>query len=136
MSNEAAFLNRLGYGMLQPAMRTHDMSDGDIITFGKLELDDIQAWYEFVLSQPGVDKDRIGILGNSLGGTLAIEFAAGQPGIKAVATNSAFSSLRDTIDTSVRFFTGMPPFPFAPMIETVSPGAISKVTFLTAEIRP
>lgn len=117
MSNEAALLNRRGYGILQPAMRTHDMSDGDVITFGRRELDDIQAWYDFVLAEPGVDRRRIGLLGNSLGGTLAIEFAARQPGVRAVAANSAFSSLRDTIDTSVRFFTGMPPFPFAPMIE-------------------
>jgi fermentation-respiration switch protein FrsA (DUF1100 family) len=63
-----------------------------------------------------VNAQRIGMLGNSLGGTLALEFAARQPGIAAVVAHSAFSSLNDTIDTSVRFFTGMSPFPFAPMI--------------------
>jgi fermentation-respiration switch protein FrsA (DUF1100 family) len=114
--NESGALHRRGFGILLPAMRTHDMSDGAIITFGKFELDDIQAWYDFVLRQPNVDPQRIGMLGNSLGGTLALEFAARQPGIAAVVAHSAFSSLNDTIDTSVRFFTGMSPFPFAPMI--------------------
>ena len=34
----------------------------------------------------------------------------------AVVAQSAFSSLNDTVETSVRFFTGLPPFPFAPLI--------------------
>jgi dipeptidyl aminopeptidase/acylaminoacyl peptidase len=117
MLNESAALHRRGYGLLLPALRAHDMSDGSLVSFGKREIDDLEAWYRFVLAQPDVDPRRIGILGNSLGGTLSIQFAARQPGIAAVVAHSAFSSLRDTIDTSVRFFTGMPPFPFAPLIE-------------------
>jgi len=116
MLNEAALLHRHGFGVLITSFRGHDLSDGDLITFGRGEMLDLDAWYKMALAQPEVDPHRIGILGNSLGGTLAIEFAAGQPGIKAVATNSAFSSLTDTLDTSVRFFTGLPPFPFAPLI--------------------
>ena len=48
---------------------------------------------------------------------MAIQYAAKNPKIKAVATHSAFSSMQDTIETSVSFFTGLPPFPFAPMIQ-------------------
>jgi fermentation-respiration switch protein FrsA (DUF1100 family) len=33
-----------------------------------------------------------------------------------VLTHSAYSSLSDTVETSIRFFTGLPPFPFAPLI--------------------
>ena len=116
MLNEAGMLHRHGYGVLITSLRTHDMSDGQIISFGTQEMKDLQAWYAFAQSQPAVNPDRIGIVGNSLGGTLAIEFAAMEPGIKAVVANSAFSSLSDTIETSVRFFTGLPPFPFAPLI--------------------
>lgn len=116
MLNEAGMLHRRGYGVLMPALRAHDMSDGDLMTFGAMEIDDLDRWYRLAQSQPDVDASRIGVLGNSLGGTLAIQFAARTPGVRAVVAQSAFSSLRDTIDTSVRFFTGMPPFPFAPMI--------------------
>ncbi len=55
-------------------------------------------------------------MGNSYGGLLAIRYASENPAIKAVITDSAFSSLDDTVATSVRYFTGLPPFPFAPMI--------------------
>lgn len=78
------------------------------------EMKDLDAWF-YLRTRSDVDPDRLGAIGNSLGGTL-VEFAAGEPAIKAVAANSAFSSLEDTIETSVRFFTNLPPFPFAPMI--------------------
>jgi fermentation-respiration switch protein FrsA (DUF1100 family) len=116
MLNEAAMLHRHGYGVMITSTRAHDMSDGTLITFGKDEMKDFDAWYRFVIAQEGVDPARIGIIGNSLGGSLAIEYAAQNPAIKAVVTNSAFSSLDDTVATSVRFYTGLPPFPFAPLI--------------------
>jgi pimeloyl-ACP methyl ester carboxylesterase len=116
MLNEAAMLHRHGYGVLITSLRTHDLSDGDLITFGRQEMQDLAAWYALARTLEGVNPERIGLIGNSLGGTLAIEFAAREPGIKAVAANSAFSSLADTVETSVRFFTGLPPFPFAPLI--------------------
>jgi fermentation-respiration switch protein FrsA (DUF1100 family) len=116
MLNETAMLRRHGYGVLITSTRAHDMSDGTLITFGVNEMRDLEAWYQFALRQPGVDPERIGIIGNSMGGSLAIEFAAKTPGIGAVVTNSAFSSINDTIETSIRFFTGLPPFPFAPLM--------------------
>lgn len=116
MLNEAAMLHRHGYGVLITSLRAHDMSDGALISFGKNEMKDFEAWYALARGLDGVDPSRIGIIGNSLGGTLAIEFAAMQPGIKAVVANSAFSSLSDTVETSVKYFTGLPPFPFAPLI--------------------
>ena len=116
MLNEAAMLHGHGYGVLITSLRTHDLSDGDIITFGQQEMKDLAAWYALALTLERVNPEQIGIIGNSLGGTLAIEFAGREPGIKAVVANSAFSSLADTIETSVRFFTGLPPFPFAPLI--------------------
>jgi uncharacterized protein len=117
MLNEAAMLHRHGYGVLVSSVRAHDLSDGNQITFGFREMEDLDAWVTYVRAREGVDPRRIGALGNSMGGSLVIEYAADHPVIAAVVTSSAFSSLDDTVDTSVRFFTGLPPFPFAPMIE-------------------
>jgi fermentation-respiration switch protein FrsA (DUF1100 family) len=116
MLNEAAMLHRRGYGVLLSSLRAHDQSEGDLITFGRLEMDDLGAWYDFVRADPTVDPRRIGLLGNSMGATLAIQFAARSPAVAAVVAHSPFSSLPDTLETSVRFFTGLPPFPFAPLI--------------------
>lgn len=116
MLNEAQMLWRRGFGVLITSLRAHDLSEGTLITFGRLELGDFAAWHRWLRQRRDVDPSRIGLLANSLGGTLAIQYAAGEPGIAAVATNSAFSSLEDTIETSVRFFTGLPPFPFASLI--------------------
>jgi fermentation-respiration switch protein FrsA (DUF1100 family) len=116
MLNEAAMLHRHGFGVLISSLRAHDLSDGTIITFGARERLDLDAWFEFARSQPEVDPDRVGVLGNSLGGSLVIELAARTPGVRAVAAQSAFSSMADTLEKSVRFFTGLPPFPFAPLI--------------------
>jgi fermentation-respiration switch protein FrsA (DUF1100 family) len=116
MLDEAAMLHRHGYGVLITSIRAHDRSGGTLITFGQEEMKDMQAWRALAVRLPGVDPQRIGIVGNSLGGSIAIEFAAEDPAMRAVVANSAFSSLSDTIETSVRFYTGLPPFPFAPLI--------------------
>jgi pimeloyl-ACP methyl ester carboxylesterase len=109
-------LNRHGYHVIITSIRAHDLSDGTLITFGQREMDDMAAWYRHALEQPGVDPRRIAMLGNSLGGSIAIEFAAETPSVAAVIANSAFSSLTDTLEKSVRFYTGLPPFPFVPLI--------------------
>ena len=116
MLNEAQMLARHGYGVLLPAIRAHDLSDGTLITFGHHEMKDLTAWLAWLRGRKDVEAGRIGFLGNSMGGTLGIRFASEQPGVAALVAHSAFSSLDDTIETSVRFFTGLPPFPFAPLI--------------------
>jgi fermentation-respiration switch protein FrsA (DUF1100 family) len=114
--NEAAMMHRHGYGALLMSVRAHDRSGGEMITFGMHEVDDMEAWYQYLLTRRDVDPERIGILGNSYGGMLAIQYAAQNENIKAVVANSAFSSLNDTVSTSVEYFTDLPAFPFAPLI--------------------
>ena len=55
-------------------------------------------------------------MGNSLGGSIVINYAAFNRDIAAVVAVSVFSSLQDTINVSVEYFTGLPAFPFALMI--------------------
>lgn len=116
MLNEAEMMHRHGYGILLTTVRAHDHSDGETITFGMNEVNDMEAWYRYMLTRDDVDPDRIGILGNSYGGMLAIQYASVNENIKAVVANSAFSSLNDTVSTSVTYFTDLPAFPFAPLI--------------------
>jgi fermentation-respiration switch protein FrsA (DUF1100 family) len=113
MLNRAAFLHAAGYGVLMIDLRSHGESEGETVTFGYTETRDLQAAYDYLLTRPDVEPERIGGLGNSLGATITLLHAADNPGIAAVVADSPFASVRDTIEVSVEFFTGLPPFPFA-----------------------
>lgn len=116
MLEEAEMLHKHGYGVLFTTVRAHDLSDGELITFGYYEMLDLEAWYQYLLSRQDVNPERIGILGNSMGASIAIQYGAQNENIKAVVAQSAFSSLDDTVSTSVKAFTGLPAFPFGPLI--------------------
>ena len=65
MLNEAEMMYRHGYGVLLTTVRAHDYSEGELITFGIHEVDDMDAWYRYLLTRSDIDPERIGILGNS-----------------------------------------------------------------------
>ena len=109
-------LRRHGFAVLDLSVRGHDRSDGETLSFGFREMADLDAWFQYARSRPDVDPERIGMFGVSMGAALAIEYSARNPQIKALVANSAFSSIEDTVETSVTYFTGLPAFPFAPMI--------------------
>lgn len=106
--NEAKMLHDAGYGALLTTVRAHDESDGELITFGYHEMADLMAWHDFLLSRDEVDPEKIGMLGVSMGGSLVLQYAAQNEGVKAVIAHSPFSSLDDTVDTSVRYFLDLP----------------------------
>lgn len=106
-----------GYGLLLSTVRAHENNLGEKITFGVEEMKDLDAWMQFALERPGIDIEKIGMLGDSMGGSMVIQYASSHDTIKAVVAHSAFSSLKDTIATSVTHYTGLPAFPFAPLIQ-------------------
>lgn len=116
MLNEAQMMHKHGYGVLITSIRAHDYSEGELITLGYYEMADMEAWYQYLLSRNDIDPQKIGILGNSYGGMLSIQYASQNGNIKAIVANCAFSSMSDTVSTSVRHFTGLPDFPFVPLI--------------------
>ncbi len=116
MLEEAAMLARHGYGVLLSSVRAHDLNAGELIAFGLNEMPDFDAWFNYLQQREDIDPDRLGLLGNSLGGTMAIQYAADHQVVSALLVHSAFSSMSDTIDTSIRYYTGLPAFPFASLI--------------------
>ncbi|MDX9954512.1 MAG: alpha/beta hydrolase, partial [Anaerolineae bacterium] len=63
--HDASMLHRHGYAVLLSTFRAHDLSEGEIITFGAKEVQDLEAWHQYLLARPDVDPARIGILGES-----------------------------------------------------------------------
>lgn len=116
MLHEAAILRQEGYGILMYDARNCGMSDGNFSTFGLLEKNDVAAALSFLQAQPGIDMQRIGILGHSMGGATASLAAAEMPELRAVVIESAFASLEETVRHDLYTFVGLPPFPFAPLV--------------------
>jgi alpha-beta hydrolase superfamily lysophospholipase len=112
----AAILQRHGYRVLVTSLRGHDTNDGELVSFGLREMEDVDAFFQYLSNRAGVDRSRIGLFGVSMGGTIGIGYTARNPEIRALVSDCAFSSVSDTVATSVRFFTGLPAFPFAPAI--------------------
>jgi fermentation-respiration switch protein FrsA (DUF1100 family) len=114
---EAEILQRNGYGVLMTTLRAHDLNDDEVFTWGKEEMMDYQAWYDYLLTRNDIDPEKVGLYGESLGGALAIKFVSQKsPNIKAVIVHSAFSSMNDAVEMGVKYYAGLPAFPFAPMI--------------------
>lgn len=116
MLEEAKILQDEGFGLLVTSIRAHDLNDGDQITFGVREVDDIKAWHSYLLEQKDAQASKVGFLGNSMGAAIGLAYAAQNKNLAAVIAVSPFSSLQDTINESVVYFTGLPAFPFANMI--------------------
>ncbi len=114
--DDVAMLYPHGYGMLLFDLRNSGTSEGEITTMGLLEAGDVDRAVEFVLAQPGVDAQKIVLFGHSMGGATVILSAAGNPKVRAVIAQSAYTSLEDNVTASMRQLTGLPAFPFAPLV--------------------
>ena len=108
----AAVLADRGYVVLAFDFRAHGDSEGSRTSLGYHEQKDVAAAFSYLASRPEVDQYRVGIFGFSLGGSTAILAAAETQKFKAVAADSAFTSLRDQARQSITGFYHLPAFPF------------------------
>jgi len=105
-----------GYSALLIDLRNHGGSQGEITTLGFHEVMDVEGAVSFLLDQDDIDPDRIGLIGESMGGAVVIRAAARIPIIKATVAECTYTSLEDNVEQGVRALTGLPPFPFAPLV--------------------
>ncbi len=77
--------------------RNHGNSGGDKTSLGCLEVKDLQAVTQYMKSQKKEFAERLGVLGYSMGGAVAITEAAENLGILAVAADSSFTSYKEVV---------------------------------------
>jgi dipeptidyl aminopeptidase/acylaminoacyl peptidase len=116
MAGQARVAIDEGYGALLFDLRNHGSSGGEVTTLGYAEPDDVVAAVEYLNSRPEVDPARVVLVGESLGGASVLRAASRLPQIAGVVAQCAYSSLEDNIAEGVQRFTGLPAFPFAPLI--------------------
>jgi len=114
--DEAAMLTKHGYGALLFDLRNHGTSEGTITTFGYFEVLDVHGAVEYLNTRRDMNAQRIAVMGDSMGGATALLAGARIPSIRAVIAQSAFTSLEDNIAEGVEGLTGLPAFPFAPLV--------------------
>ena len=113
---EAALLASRGYGALLIDSRNHGRSRGSITTLGYSEVDDVRGAVEYLLARPDVNPAHIGLFGYSMGGATVLRAAARIPQVRAVIAASTYTNLKDNIAHGIATKTGLPPFPFAPLM--------------------
>ncbi len=105
---EARIFNQAGYNILLGSFRAHDECDGELISFGHYEQQDLRSWHIYLIERNDVDLNRIGLFGESMGGGTSILYAAGDRGVAAVATGSAFSLTQEVVEKFIEFETDIP----------------------------
>jgi fermentation-respiration switch protein FrsA (DUF1100 family) len=83
----APWLHEAGYNVLLFDWRAHGQSEGEIVTVGFNERYDLIAAVQFAMSHGA---ERVGVLGFSMGGTVAIDTAAVYEDIHAIVADSPF----------------------------------------------
>lgn len=114
--SQARFLIDEGYGALMLDLRNSGESDGDTTYFGEKEWHDVEGAVHYLATRPEVNMDRLGIMGRSMGGAVVIRAQAELGVFKFVIAQSTFTNIPDLVNDVVPLSTGLPSFPFGPLI--------------------
>jgi fermentation-respiration switch protein FrsA (DUF1100 family) len=92
---QAAFLNRAGFGVAMFDMRHHGESGEAVVTFGVREADEVKPYLEFLKGRPEHAGRKIGVIGWSMGAVTALKAASLYPELAAIVADSPFAKLSE-----------------------------------------
>lgn len=90
----AIALNEAGFNVLVFDGRAHGSSEGRFVTYGFFERRDVDSVVDWLIEHKQIDRQRIGLAGESMGAAIALQVAAQNDRIRAVWADSPFASLR------------------------------------------
>ena len=94
---QVAAMQEVGYGALLLDMRNHGESDAAISTWGYREANDVIAAYNYLLTRPEVDPNRIGLVGKSMGSAAVARAAAQLPNLAVLVLESTYTSFEENL---------------------------------------
>ncbi len=104
-----------GYSVLLFDLRGHGESGGTRYTLGIEEPRDILAAIDLAASKADIDRARVAIIGESLGGGSLLMTLKTDPSIGPIVTDSAFADANTVVSESATKYTNLPPW-FTPGI--------------------
>ena len=104
----AQFLLANRYSVLLFDLRGHGESEGVRYSLGQYEPRDVVAAIDFAQKKAGVDRKRVAIIGESMGGGSAIMTVKADPTIGPVITDSSFADGGTVVGEVAPNYTGLP----------------------------
>lgn len=115
-----AGLRGAGFNVLAFDFRGHGESDRVAMGAGVHEQDDLLGAIDWLANERSVSIDRVGLLGLSYGGAVALLTAAREPRLRAVVVDSAYASLTELMTGEVADRTSAP----EPAVTALLPGIL------------
>lgn len=112
----ARLRERSGYGAVIFDFAGHGHSEGDLVTFGVREREDVTAVVAWLRGRGDVDMRGLAIIGYSLGAITATLAAARMPELRALVIESGFADVQHDIDRLFTRFVRLPAFPLARLV--------------------
>jgi len=95
-------LTSAGYDVLLMDFRGHGQSGDAPVSFGETEAADVAAAVQFLQSQPGVDPERIGVVGAGMGGYAAIVSGPRSKAVRCVVAVDTYPSVHTMLRRNAR----------------------------------
>lgn len=112
MGGYASHFYDMGYSILAPAARSHEISQGRYASMGWLERRDIVAWVDTLVEQD--PEAEIILFGISMGGA-TVMMTAGEadlsPNVKCIIEDCGYTSVWDEFAVQLEEMFGLPTFP-------------------------
>jgi len=108
----AAALFRARYNLLLFDFRAHGESQGRVTSFGWREQRDLEGALAFLGSQSEFPEQPYGVFGISMGGAVAVMVASRDERLAAVAVDSIYTDLEESIAHHMKVLYRLPRIPF------------------------
>ncbi|WP_229683244.1 alpha/beta hydrolase [Virgibacillus oceani] len=115
------YYENLGYNVLMPDARGHGQSEGDYIGFGWHDRLDYVDWVNLMIDKLGPDTEIV-LHGVSMGAATVL-MASGEElpnNVKAIISDSAYTSVRDMFAYQMKRMYHLPTFPILPSTSVVT----------------